>query len=73
MKVEIDEAAWTANANIETWTKVPKDADPPQAYRFTLPNRTDVITALVTDAGMNIEIYPDRSASQRALKVALGL
>lgn len=74
MKIAIDETGWTAkiaSGALETWAKVPRDGDPPQAYRFTLPDRTEVITAVVTDEGTKIDLQPERSASHRALRSAL--
>lgn len=71
MKVAIDEAAWTANDNIETFFRV--GSDPAQAYRFMLPNRTDVITCLVTDSGTKLDLQPDRSEAHKSLKVAFGI
>ena len=71
MKIAIDTVAWAANPKIDAAIAVPVDAEVPTAYRFMLPARSEVITAIVTDAGANIDIQPERSASHRALREAL--
>lgn len=70
MKISVDVPAWEANPKIEAVIASPLGPEP-IAYRFVLPGRSDVVTALVTDEGTKINIQPERSASHRALRDAL--
>ncbi len=74
MKIAIDTTDWEARRSakvIRTFTAIPDDVDAPSEYHFTLPGRSEVIIALVTDEGAKIDIQPERSASHRALRDAL--
>lgn len=68
MKITIDETAWNARDQIRSVTKA-DDLDPPQ-FLFVLKGRSDVVPAVIS--GDSIEIFPERSASQKALREALG-
>lgn len=75
MKITIDEPAWTtlcqdeSNA-LRSFVKA-DDTVPPQ-YLFVVKGRSEVIGAVISDNGTKIEIYPERSASQKVLRKALG-
>lgn len=73
MKVKIDAKAWAKNEKVEAVVAVPAKANPPQYYKFILEGRSEVVIAVVTDEGTKIDIQPDRSASHRALRDALGV
>lgn len=71
MKLPIDVEAWIASPKVESVIAVPWGEEVPVAYRFMLPGRSDVVTAVVTDENTKIDIQPERSASHRALRDAL--
>lgn len=71
MKIAIDVESWVASPKIESVIAVPWGDEVPVEYRFMLPGRSDVVTAVVTDEGTKIDIQPERSAGHRALRDAL--
>lgn len=73
MKVKIDAVGWAKNPKIEAVVASPPNANPPEHYKFILPGRSEVVIAVVVDQGSKIDLQPERSASHRALRDALGV
>lgn len=72
MKIDVDYLGWLANTKLDAVVPIPYGAEVPERYRFVIPGRSEVIDALVTDEGTKLDIQPERSASHRALRDALG-
>jgi hypothetical protein len=72
MKIAIDAEAWAQCPAVEAVYTFPKGSEKPSGYIFNLVGRTEKILAAISDDGKSIEIFPERSHSQRALREALG-